>query len=253
MQYQKTGSGEAVVLIHGYCETAHVWDSLLPLLPANYTWLIPELDGYGSPITGDITIDGYAAGINAILEKENITSCIFAGHSMGGYIALACARLYREKVKGLCILHSHPFGDNDAKRQGRYKSIDFLKKNGAEKYIPEFAANLFADTSPKEMKSKQYETVKNIPAETLIASLQAMATRQADINVLKNIHLPVLFIFGRQDKVMPLQDLLKQVPLPEFSQVHILEKSGHMGMIEETEVFAGYMKDYLKLLAANSE
>jgi pimeloyl-ACP methyl ester carboxylesterase len=53
--------------------------------------------------------------------------------------------------------------------------------------------------------------------------------------VLKESAVPVLFVMGRHDVAVPLQDGLKQCHLPQLSYIHILENAGHMGMIEEKE------------------
>jgi pimeloyl-ACP methyl ester carboxylesterase len=45
----------------------------------------------------------------------------------------------------------------------------------------------------------------------------------------------VLFIAGEHDVAVPLNDMLKQCHLPEKSYIHVLKKSGHMGMMEETK------------------
>jgi pimeloyl-ACP methyl ester carboxylesterase len=45
--------------------------------------------------------------------------------------------------------------------------------------------------------------------------------------------VPVLFVMGRHDAAVPLEDVLKQCHLPKVSYIHILEASAHNGMIEE--------------------
>jgi pimeloyl-ACP methyl ester carboxylesterase len=51
--------------------------------------------------------------------------------------------------------------------------------------------------------------------------------------VLKEGKIPVLFVMGRYDNAVPLPDVLKQCHLPQIAYIHNLERSGHMGMIEE--------------------
>ena len=63
----------------------------------------------------------------------------------------------------------------------------------------------------------------------------AMMNRPDRSFVLTTSCLPVLFIIGSEDIAAPMSDVLQQVHLPEKSYVHILENTGHMGMLEATE------------------
>jgi pimeloyl-ACP methyl ester carboxylesterase len=57
--------------------------------------------------------------------------------------------------------------------------------------------------------------------------------------------VPVLFIMGKYDNAIPLEDGLKQCHLPEKSYIHILHQSGHMGMLEEPEKCNLLLKNFL--------
>jgi hypothetical protein len=50
---------------------------------------------------------------------------------------------------------------------------------------------------------------------------------------------------GKYDTAIPLEDGLKQCHLPEKSYIHILHKSGHMGMIEEAEESTRFLEEFL--------
>jgi pimeloyl-ACP methyl ester carboxylesterase len=72
----------------------------------------------------------------------------------------------------------------------------------------------------------------------------SMIQRPDRTHVLQQTHLPVLFILGRSDNAVALQDGLQLAHLPDLSYIHILEKSGHMGMIEEREEANRILKNY---------
>ena len=64
--------------------------------------------------------------------------------------------------------------------------------------------------------------------------------------LLKQNKLPVLFVIGKHDNAVPMEDSLKQCHLPILSYVHILNESGHMGMVEEPEKSNNYIDEFLK-------
>jgi pimeloyl-ACP methyl ester carboxylesterase len=63
---------------------------------------------------------------------------------------------------------------------------------------------------------------------------------------LKNARVPVLFILGKYDTAVPVEDVLKQGHLPEKSYFHLLQQSGHMGMLEEPGRCNEFLDKFLK-------
>jgi pimeloyl-ACP methyl ester carboxylesterase len=86
------------------------------------------------------------------------------------------------------------------------------------------------------MLTQLLEIGKNISREALIQYYQAMIQRPDRTNVFRSFRKPVLFIIGKEDHAVSLQDSLSQCYIPAISYVHILENSGHQGMWEETEL-----------------
>jgi len=82
---------------------------------------------------------------------------------------------------------------------------------------------------------------------SLIQYYEAMMKRPDRTDMLKKIKKPILFIIGEKDNVIPLQSILQQCYLPSESHIHILEKSAHMGMLEETEKSNQIIYDFLKI------
>jgi pimeloyl-ACP methyl ester carboxylesterase len=74
-----------------------------------------------------------------------------------------------------------------------------------------------------------------------------MISRPDRTSILKNTKNPVLFIAGEHDNAIPLNDVLKQCHLPEKSYFHVLKKSGHMGMMEETENANRILEEFLQV------
>jgi pimeloyl-ACP methyl ester carboxylesterase len=85
------------------------------------------------------------------------------------------------------------------------------------------------------------EIGKDISPEALIQYYEAMIQRPDRTDVLRSFRKPVLFIIGKEDHAVPLQDSLLQCYIPPMSYVHILEKSGHQGMWEETQLSNSYL------------
>ena len=85
--YRCSGAGNPVMLVHGFGEDGEIWNAQQSFLQQNFKVIVPDLPGSGrSEMVDDMSIEGMAEVIKAILEQENIASCPVIGHSMGGYI-----------------------------------------------------------------------------------------------------------------------------------------------------------------------
>ena len=84
-----------------------------------------------------------------------------------------------------------------------------------------------------QLVEEHLATVCNSKAESLVRYYEAMMQRPDRTEVLKNSQVPVLFVLGKYDTAVPLEDGLKLCSMPQLSYIHVLENSGHMGMIEE--------------------
>jgi len=183
------------------------------------------------------------------LLKEGIKKCVFIGHSMGGYVALAFAKLYPEKLDGFCLFHSQPNADTPDKKEARNKAINFVKKNGNGPYFKGLIPMLFAKGFVKNNEEIVNEIVaagSAMKPEGVIYQLQAMRDRPDNQSVLINAQVPVCFIVGKEDIAVPTKNSLNQTFLPQVSDIHILQNVGHMGMYEATEQTVGILKEFIQ-------
>ena len=227
------------MLIHGFGEDGSVWDRQYDIFNG-YQLIIPELPGTGgSEITQDMSMEGMAATIRDFLDMQNIPQCCMIGHSMGGYITLAFAEAYADRLNSFGLFHSSAYEDTDEKKQTRKKGMEFISKNGAFEFLKTATPNLYSPFTKENnpaLIEEHIESTRHFRDEALIRYYQAMINRPDRTHVLKETKIPVLFVLGRHDNAIPFQDVLKQSYLPAVSQVEFLEKSGHMGMREETEL-----------------
>jgi pimeloyl-ACP methyl ester carboxylesterase len=249
MHYQLIGTGKPVVLIHGFGEDSSIWQQQLEFLESRWQLIVPDLPGTGHTAPeSELTMESMAAGIRDILDKEKIDSCILLGHSMGGYISLAFAELYPDRINGLGLLHSSAFADSEAKKETRRKSIAFIKKQGSLPYMEASTPNLFAEENRLPMTGLIQNLVDRhayMKPDSLAAFLEAMMARPDRTHILKKAKFPVLFIVGKGDQAVPFTDSMQQVYLPDLSYIYILEKSGHMGMLEETGSFNQALVEFI--------
>jgi len=252
--YTDEGKGAPVLLLHGFCEDGSVWNGFRKALSKTFRVLVPDLPGYGNSqgTKEELSMEWMADFVKAILDKEKISSLTVIGHSMGGYITLALAEKFPGLPEKIGLFHSHCFADDEEKKKARQKGIDFIAKNGTDDYVNELYNNLFGEKFFSEKKSivdTLKSRAKSYPAETILAGLDAMKNRPDRSAVLKSFKKPVLFLLGRQDKVLPYGKSVEQCQYPAISEVHLLEGTGHMGMFEEPKKTLHIVEEFLNLKA----
>ena len=251
--YRLEGKGRPVLLLHGFAEDGRIWDKQVNTLKGNNLLIIPDLPGSGQSemLDGIRTMKDYAEVVKAIADQvifkdkvENERQLCLIGHSMGGYITLAFAEKYPGLLNSFGLFHSSAFADTEDKKATRRKGIAFIKKNGTEAFLKTTIPNLFSETTKNvnpEMLTQFLEIGKNISPEALIQYYEAMIQRPDRTDVLRSFRKPVLFIIGTEDHAVPLQDSLLQCHISPISDVHVLKKSGHQAMWEETELSNSYL------------
>ena len=250
MVYEIRGQGLPVILLHGFMEDRRIWDSVLPGIENKYRWILPDLPGSGgSAFNASLQeLKDFAELIPAILEQEGINEFVLIGHSMGGYISLAFAEKYPDKIRALGLFHSSSYADSAEKKESREKNIHFIQKHDpvlfVEQAIPGLFSESFKSEHPEEIL-KLTDRYANFSRESLVLYLEAMKNRPATTGVLKSIAKPVLFIMGDEDKAVPIKDALEQCHLPRISYIHILTHTAHMGMIENTSLCNSFIDRFL--------
>lgn len=247
--YKKMGSGIPVMLVHGFGEDASIWDAQIKALEDDCMLLIPDLRGTGKASVSSLptSIEAMAADLLSILDAEKIKSCILLGHSMGGYVALAFAEMYPERLYAFGLIHSTTYADTKEKKATRSKAIEFIIAHGSNAFLKTSTPNLFSESFQKE----HTETIINLinkgsalEPSVLIAHYKAIMARPDRTNVLAESKVPVLMVIGKEDKAVNPADAVAQSKLNPLCTTVILD-TGHMSMLEAPEHLNMHMRNFI--------
>jgi pimeloyl-ACP methyl ester carboxylesterase len=243
--FDTQGKGEAIVLLHGFLENSNIWESLLPVLSKTHQVIAIDLLGHGeTERIGYIhSMETMAASVNCVLEKLQVETAGFIGHSMGGYVALAFAELFPQKINQLVLLNSTTVADSEERKQNRDRAKVLVKQNKGA-FISMAIKNLFTDKTRNLFRKEinyLIEEASQIPAEDIIASIEGLKTRKERTKILKNFQGKKLIITGKNDTVVPFAEIL-QISRNTNTEMNIFE-DGHMSYIEnKTELEAELLK-----------
>ena len=108
------GQGPPVVLLHSFPLDRRMWRHQHSLAEIVELFL-PDLPGFGESLPSPVatTVEVMADGVAAMLDAQNVrTKVVVGGLSMGGYVALAFARKYPERLRGLILADTRAEADD---------------------------------------------------------------------------------------------------------------------------------------------
>ncbi|NRD18756.1 alpha/beta hydrolase [Winogradskyella eckloniae] len=234
INYTVSGKGKTIVLLHGFLETLDMWNDLALILSKSNQVICVDLLGHGKTnCLGYIhSMDAMAEATFAVLDHLNVKKSHVIGHSMGGYVALAMAKMKPELFMGLCLMNSTFEADDEDKKAIRTRANEMAKTNFNNLVSMSFA-NLFSKESKVNYQSA-YENALNIALKTTvqgyIAASEGMKIRPNYFHVFKTLKAKKLIIIGRKDPLINVEKIKTTIANTDISCEELSE--GHMSHIE---------------------
>ena len=136
------GKGPAVMLLHGFPDSAFLWRNQIPVLvDAGYRVIVPDLRGFGdsdAPVgKKHYTIDTIVQDVEAVMDQTGTKSCCLVGHDWGAIIGWAFAISHPERVEryvAVSVGHPRAFSKSGIEQKLRsWYAVSFQFKGIAEK------------------------------------------------------------------------------------------------------------------------
>lgn len=115
IHYLAAGSGEPVLLLHGYAQTSHMWRPLIPELARTHTVIAPDLRGFGGSAKPAQGYDkaAMARDIRALAVFLGHKRVKLVGHDIGLMVAYAYAAQYPDEVERIALMDAFLPGIGD--------------------------------------------------------------------------------------------------------------------------------------------
>lgn len=204
--YDVAGSGPVVVLIHGYPLDRSAWSDVAEILSVTCRVINPDLRGFGAspwPTDGDLSMDRHADDIAALLDLEEVTTAAIVGLSMGGYVALAVAQRYPERLSALGLVGSKTEPDSAEGRAGRDTASRQILTEGRSSIVAGLQSALLGPDAAPSIRARLRTMIEATPYETYVSALIGMRDRPDRTLVLDGLDVPLAVVVGEHDTLVP--------------------------------------------------
>jgi 3-oxoadipate enol-lactonase len=231
LAYERRGEGIPLVLLQGYPLDHTSWNEVASLLEYEFDIIVPDLRGFGRSTTVDTpyTLSDMADDLAGLLDHLKIEKAAFAGHSMGGYIALTFTKKYPQRVSGLGLVSSQAVADSPEAKDRRYQTAAEVAQKGVGFVADAMTPKLSADV---RVQAFVRTVIEQQTPSAVIGALKAMAEREDLISHLSLVTFPVVLIHGNVDVLIPIERA-KEIKIALPSAIFVeLTGAGHMPMLE---------------------
>ena len=255
-QVVQRGTGDPLLVLHGFTGSARNWQTLMTQLQDDYRLIAPDIIGHGqSAKPADIEryhIERVAAEIMALITEP----VHLLGYSMGGRLALTIAVHHSDKVRSLILESASPglqtSTERDARRTWDYALADRIEREGIRAFVDYWETLALWDSQhqlePAVRDRLRQQRLQNDP-RGLANSLRGMGTGVMPPlwDALPHLTLPVQLLVGEYDeKYVALNQRMAQV-IPR-SELMVVAGAGHTVHLERPNDYAKLVRQFLQTI-----
>jgi pimeloyl-ACP methyl ester carboxylesterase len=227
--FEAHGDGPAILLTHGFAESADMWRGQIEPLACDHTVIVWDMRGHGRtrcPDASRYSREETVADMCTVLDAAGFERAVIGGLSLGGYMSLAFQRAHPDRTSALMIVDSGPGYRQDESRNA-------------------WNARAIGTAERHEAKAREGDA----EALGLAHAARGMLTQvdSAVIDSLASVRAPALIIVGENDLPYRSNADYMERKIPS-SVKRAIERAGHLCDIDEPDKFNAIALEFLKSL-----
>jgi len=242
-----TGEGPVVVLVHGLGGTSNFYQPQVAALAERFTVVRPDMEGSGrSPVTGALSIEGFAADLAALIDALGVESARVVGHSMATITVRTLAAEYPGKVSHLALLGAVPAPLPEAGQQGQHDRAAKARAGEMPAIADAITANATSEATRRDHPATAAavrEMVLRQDPEGYARSCEALAGAGDPGPVSPD--LPLLLITGADDGVGKPEVTRALAEAHGSAVVDYLDNCGHWTALERPHEVTEHLVKFL--------
>jgi pimeloyl-ACP methyl ester carboxylesterase len=197
-------------------------------------------------------MDAVADVVAELLDHLGVNERVAVGGvSMGGYAALAFARLYPQRLRALILADTKADPDDEPARANRDRQIQAVTEHGPGAILEQLMPRLVGPTTLAG-RAPVVQTVRDLAGrqsgEGLAAALKALRDRPDAGPGLPHIAVPTLVVVGDQDAITPPDKARTLAAAIPNARLVTIADAGHLSNLEHPEPFTAAVRGFLDSL-----
>jgi len=242
---EQAGQGEPLILLHGFGASTYAWRKVIPSLAASFRVIAIDLNGFGYTQRPkdfeSYTREGQADLVLRVMDALAIDNAHFMSHSYGGGITIWLASRHPERVRSMVLVDSSaPTYAND--RRSRLAAVRPIARLGLRLLLRpgsvrrSLLGSVWDDSVvTPELVREYYDRLRIEGVLDAYVGLTAPVRTPPEPVHLESIQVPVLLVWGADDRVIAVQAGRKAAGRFPHGEIIVLERTGHLPMEERPE------------------
>lgn len=255
--YIEKGQGDPVILLHGFLYDSYLWEANIEALAKHFKVYALDFWGWGYSTRADLDYDYqlYVSQVLGFMDSLDIPCASLVGQSMGSGTAMLFCVQHRTRVKKLLLVAAAGL-PNRMPLMGRIFNLpgvgeflldwntDAVRKAGLKDY---FIYNKQLVTKNYfENVTRPHKISKSTDVYLAILRKQFFDTLSPEIHQLGDMEVPILLVWGREDKAVPLRLGQEMRSILRGARLEVLDQAGHVPNFECAEKFNQLAIDFLR-------
>lgn len=262
--YVRAGQGPAVLLLHGLGCDHTTWEPVIDSLAKRYTVIAPDLLGHGlsDKPRADYSVGGYANGMRDLLAVLGVDKATVVGHSFGGGVAMQFGYQFPERTERLVLVASGGLGPEVTPAIRAITTPGFHQLMGVLtlpviRQLGKAGLQALARTDLKALRdldevAEIYDSFRDPAARAAIRHVvravvdwNGQIVTMADRAYLTEA-MPMAVIWGRDDRVIPVQHASNAAALAPSARVEVIPKAGHFPHKDHPQRFTKIVHEFIR-------
>ena len=238
VRYVRRGRGPTLVLLHGLASSIYTWAEVIPALAQDHDVVAVDLPGFGgSDVPDDLSASVYPATLLALMDRLGIPRATLVGNSLGGAVAVMVAARHPERVRRLVLIDSAGFNLDPSRRPLILRLLGFGPVAASLDALPvrrrvvtaALRQVFYERACVTPEKVEEYLAPLARPGATeAIRSLLNQPTSFGLPALVRDVGVPTLIIWGRNDRWVPVADADRFASAIPAARKVVLEECGHL-------------------------
>lgn len=246
INYEQKGSGELIVLLHGWGSNIKLFSNLIDLLSKKYTVVAMDMPGFGESQEPPSAwcVDDYADFVIDFLKDYDTKEVMLLGHSFGGRVIIKLnskPKLPFAIKKVILVDSAGIMPPKSNKKSWKTRKYKLGKAILSTKLMQKIAPNALENLRIK------YGSADYVAASPLMRQVLVKTVNEDLEPLLPNIKCPTLLVWGGNDTATPLSDGEKMEKLIPDAGLVKFENAGHYSFLDQQFMFNRVMCSFMKI------